>query len=118
MKTNQFLKAIALPWAVLWGAVAVDSALAARRSRQAIEEAIEADPIVELYDGPPSATGRIRRWLFWSAPTLPNLRAVERRAGRMTIGAPLIALAAPLAFLGLKRASEARARAKETADNR
>ena len=38
-------KAAVLPWIALWGWVAVDSALTYRKSREAIDHAIEADPI-------------------------------------------------------------------------
>jgi hypothetical protein len=61
--------AAVLPWIALWSWVAVDSALTYRKSHEAIDNAIEADPIAELYDGPPEPTGRIKRWLLWSLAT-------------------------------------------------
>ncbi len=81
------------PWLALWGVVALDSALTYRKSREAIDQAIEADPIAELYDGPAPQTGRIKRWLLWSDGDLGHLRGLRRRAKAAMIGAPIIALA-------------------------
>jgi hypothetical protein len=80
-----------LPWIALWSWVAVDSALAYRKSREAIDHAIEADPITELYDGPQEQTGRIKRWLLWSPGDLEHLRGLRKRARTAMIGAPLLA---------------------------
>ncbi|MEI9890950.1 MAG: hypothetical protein WDN45_10555 [Caulobacteraceae bacterium] len=100
-------KAAVLPWIALWGWVAVDSALTYRKSREAIDEAIEADPIAELYDGPQEQSGRIKRWLLWSPGSLDRLRGLRKRARTAMIGAPVIALAGTallLALAGRKKA--------------
>lgn len=94
-------KAALVPWIALWGVVAWDSALAYRKSHEAIDEAIEADPITELYDGPTPQTGRIRRWLMWSPGDLSQLRGLRRRARAAMIGAPLIAIAGSSVLLGI-----------------
>lgn len=94
-------KAALLPWIALWGWVAVDSALAYRKSREAIDHAIEADPIAELYDGPQEQTGRIKRWLLWSPGSLDKLRGLRKRARTAMIGAPVIALAGVALLLAL-----------------
>ena len=98
---QQLAKAALVPWLALWGWVAVDSVLTYRKSREAIDEAIEADPIAELYDGPQQQTGRINRWLLWSPGSLDKLRGLRRRARAAMIGAPLIALAGSTLLLGL-----------------
>jgi len=94
-------KVAVVPWMAFWGVVAVDSAIAYRRSNQAIERAISADPIEELYDGPPEQPGQIRRWLMWSPGTLGSLRGLRRRARAWMIGAPVAALAGPPLLLAL-----------------
>jgi hypothetical protein len=94
-------KAALVPWIALWSLVALDSALTYRKSREAIDEAIEADPITELYDGPAPQTGRIKRWLMWSQGDLTKLRGLRRRAKAAMIGAPLIALAGSSVLLGI-----------------
>jgi hypothetical protein len=94
-------KVAVLPWVALWGWVAVDSALTYRKSREAIDVAIEADPIEELYDGPQEQSGRIKRWLFWSPGSLDKLRALRKRTRAAMIGAPLIALAGSTLLLAL-----------------
>jgi hypothetical protein len=94
-------KAALVPWIALWGLVAIDSALTYRKSREAIDTAIEADPIAELYDGPAPQSGRIKRWLLWSQGDLTKLRGLRRRAKAAMIGAPLIALAGSSVLLGL-----------------
>jgi hypothetical protein len=86
-------KAAVVPWLALWGWITVDSALTYRKSREAIDHAIEADPIEELYDGPQEQTGRIRRWLLWSPGSLDRLRGLRKRARTAMIGAPVIAVA-------------------------
>jgi hypothetical protein len=94
-------KAAVVPWIALWGWVALDSALAYRKSREAIETAIEADPIAELYDGPQEQSGRIKRWLLWSPGSLDRLRGLRKRARAAMIGAPLIAVAGSTVLLAL-----------------
>jgi hypothetical protein len=94
-------KAALVPWIALWGLVALDSALTYRKSREAIDEAIEADPIAELYDGPAPQKGRIKRWLMWSPGDLGKLRDLRRRARAAMIGAPLIAVAGSSVLLGI-----------------
>jgi hypothetical protein len=88
-------------WVLFWGAVALDSALVYRRSREAIERAVDADPIVELYDGPPEQHARVARWLLWRSPTLGRLRDLCRRAEILKSSAPWIALAGPPLFFAL-----------------
>lgn len=85
-------KAAVLPWIALWSWIAVDSALTYRKSREAIDHAIEADPIAELYDGPQEQSGRIKRWLLWSPGSLDRLRGLRKRARTAMIGAPVLAL--------------------------
>ncbi len=94
-------KAALVPWIALWGFVALDSALTYRKSREVIDQAIEADPIAELYDGPAPQTGRIKRWLLWSKGDLSKLRGLRRRAKAAMIGAPLIAIAGSSLLLGI-----------------
>jgi hypothetical protein len=94
-------KAAVVPWIALWGWVAVDSALTYRKSREAIDTAIEADPIAELYDGPQEQSGRIKRWLLWSPGSLDRLRGLRKRARAAMIGAPLIAVAGSTVLLAL-----------------
>ena len=96
-------KAAVLPWIALWGWVTVDSVLTYRKSEQAIDQAIEADPIAELYDGPVEQTGSIKRWLMWGPGSLDRLRGLRKRARAATIGAPLIALAGSALLLTLAR---------------
>ena len=99
-------KAAVLPWVALWSWVAVDSALTYRKSLEAIDHAIEADPIAELYDGPQEQSGRIKRWLLWAPGSLDKLRGLRKRARTAMIGAPVIALtgAALLLLLGRRKA--------------
>ena len=94
-------KVAVVPWIALWGWVAVDSALTYRKSREAIDEAIDVDPIAELYDGPQEQSGAIKRWLFWSPGSLDRLRALRKRTRAAMIGAPLIALAGSTVLLAL-----------------
>lgn len=94
-------KAAVLPWIALWGWVAVDSALTYRKSREAIDHAIEADPIAELYDGPQEQSGRIKRWLLWTPGSLDKLRGLRKRARTAMIGAPVIAVAGTALLLVL-----------------
>ena len=101
MTLERLVKTAAIPWVAFWGIVALDSAIAFRRSNEAIDRAISADPIEELYDGPPEQPGQIKRWLMWSPGTLGSLRGLRRRARAWMIGAPLAALAGPPVFLAL-----------------
>jgi len=98
---QRLANAAVLPWIALWGWVAVDSALTYSKSREAIDHAIDADPIEELYDGPQEQTGRIRRWLMWSPGSLDRLRDLRKRARTAMIGAPLIAVAGSAGLLAL-----------------
>ena len=100
-------KAAVVPWIALWGWIAVDSALTYRKSREAIDHAIDADPIAELYDGPEEQTGRIKRWLMWSPGSLDRLRDLRKRARTAMIGAPLIALAGSAVLIALGRRRKA-----------
>ncbi len=90
-------------WLLLWGAVALDSAMTYRRSLDAVEQAIEADPVLELYDGPPAQKGSVQRWLLGRSPTLQRLRAVSRSAKAWAVRASLIALAGPPIFFALSQ---------------
>jgi hypothetical protein len=106
---QRLAKAAVVPWIAVWGWVAVDSILTYRKSREAIDEAIEADPIVELYEGPQPQTGRIKRWLLWTPGSLDKLRVLRKRARAAMIGAPLIALAGSTLLLGVASARRRRA---------
>lgn len=101
-------KAAVVPWIALWSWIAVDSALTYRKSREAIDHAIEADPIAELYDGPQEQSGRIKRWLLWSPGSLDRLRGLRKRARTAMIGAPVLALtgAAVLMILAGRRKAD------------
>lgn len=94
-------KAAVLPWIALWSWVAVDSALTYSKSREAIDHAIEADPIAELYDGPQEQSGRIKRWLLWAPGSLDKLRGLRKRARTAMIGAPVLALGGAALLLAL-----------------
>ena len=88
--------AAVVPWIAFWGWVALDAALAYRKSQAAIDRVVEAEPIAEIYDGPPTQDGQIRRWLFWGPGTLSSLRQMRQRARASMIGAPIVALLGPL----------------------
>ena len=103
MKRTWFTS-VSVLWGLFWGAVAVDSAMAYRRSADAVERAVEADPVLELYDGPPEQPGQMQRWLLWQTPTLARLRELRRRARWWLVGAPLIAVAGPSLLLALRNA--------------
>lgn len=98
---ERLAKTAVVPWMAFWGCVALDSAIAYRRSNEAIERAISADPIEELYDGPPEQPGQIKRWLMWTPGTLGSLRSLRRRARAWMIGAPVAAVAGPPILLAL-----------------
>ena len=98
---ERLAKTAVVPWVAFWGCVALDSALAYRCSNEAIERAIESDPIAELYDGPPEQNGQIKRWLMWSPGTLVRLRDLRQRARAWMIGAPVAAIAGPPILLAL-----------------
>ena len=100
MKSMRTVQA-SIAWAVLWGAIALDSALAHKRSLEAIQRAVDADPVEELYDGPPDQPAQVKRWLFWREPTLERLRRLKRATQMWTIGAPIIALAGPPILIAL-----------------
>ena len=88
--------AAVVPWIAFWGWVALDAALAYRKSQAAIERVVEAEPIAEIYDGPPAQDEQIRRWLLWNPGTLGGLRQMRQRARLSMIGAPIIAFLGPL----------------------
>ncbi len=84
--------AAVVPWIAFWGWVALDSALAYRRSQAALDSVIEAAPVGELKENPPSNEPQARRWLLWSPGTVDHLRDMQNRARFSMIGAPVIAL--------------------------
>jgi len=104
MKRAQVEQA-SIAWVVFWGLIALDSAIAYRRSVEAVERAIDADPVAEMYDGPPDQNPQVNRWLLWRSPTLDRLRKLARRAELLKTSAPWIALLGPplLFAFGLSR---------------
>ena len=108
MKRTQVEQA-SIAWVVFWGLIALDSAFAYRRSVEAVERAIDADPVAEMYDGPPDQDGQVNRWLLWRAPTLDRLRRLARQTELLRSSAPWIALLGPPLFyaFGLSREREA-----------
>jgi len=110
MRRAQLGSAVSVLWMAFWTAVAVDSVITYRRSLEAVEKAVDADPVAEIYEGPPSQHPRVSRWLLWQPPTLARLRDLSRRARTLSVWAPLIALGGPL-FLALnpRRRRERRA---------
>ncbi len=104
MKRAQIEQA-SVAWVVFWGLIAWDSAIAHRRSVEAVERAVDADPVAEMYDGPPGQDAQVNRWLLWQSPTLMRLRKLSRRAEVLKQAAPVIALLGPPLFfaLGLNR---------------
>ncbi len=97
MSRDRLVQASAL-WAVFWGWVALDSAVTYRRSLDAIERAVDADPVAEIYEGPPDQDAQVKRWLLWRAPTLSRLRRLCRSARWWRASAPVIAVAGPALF--------------------
>jgi len=83
------------PWVLFWGWVALDSALAYRKSQAALEEEASAPDLAESLSPPPTER-RIRRWLPSSQICPEGLRAVQKRARTAMIGAPILAVAAPM----------------------
>src|SRR5438067_433598 len=59
-----------IAWVVFWGLIALDSAIAYRKSVEAVERAIDADPVAEMYDGPPDQVPQVNRWLLWLSPSI------------------------------------------------
>ncbi len=98
-----------IAWVVFWGLIALDSAIAYRRSVAAVQRAIDSDPVAEMYDGPLDQNPQVNRWLLWRSPTLDRLRKLARRADLLKTSAPWIALAGPpvLYVLGLRRQRQA-----------
>ena len=101
--TRGRLQQASVAWVLFWGAIALDSAMTYRRSVEAVERAEEADPYLEMYDGPPPQDGRVTRGLFWQSPTLVRLRQLARRTAWWKDKAPWIALAGPPVFFALWR---------------
>ena len=108
MKRAQVEQA-SIVWVVFWGLIALDSAIAYRRSVEAVEKAIDADPVAEMYDGPPDQNPQVNRWLLWRSPTLERLRELCRQAEMWKSSAPWIALAGPPLFFAFLRRGEKRA---------
>ncbi len=104
MKRAQ-VEQVSIAWVMFWGLIALDSAIAHRHSVEAVERAIDADPVAEMYDGPPDQDAQVNRWLLWQSPTLDRLRKLAQRAEFLKISAPWIALAGPplLFAFGLRR---------------
>ena len=100
MRRARLGSTVGVVWMAFWAAVAVDSAITYRRSLEAVEKAVDADPVAEIYEGPPAQHPRVSRWLLWQPPTLARLRDLSRRARTLSVWAPLLALAGPL-FLTL-----------------
>ncbi len=86
-------------WMAFWAAVAVDSAMTYKRSLEAVERAVDADPVTEIYEGPPDQHPRVRRWLLWQSPTLTRLRDLSKRSKALSVWASLLAVAGPPIFL-------------------
>ena len=103
MARGGWLRSAGVVWMAFWGAVALDSALTYRRSLEAVERAVDADPVLEIYDGPPDQPAQVKRWLLWRSPTLARLRELSRRARQMSRLAPVIAVAGPALLLAFGR---------------
>ena len=94
------------PWVLFWGWVALDSALAYRKSQAALEQAAESDAAQEHHEAPPKDEPEIRRWLLASPMNFDGLRAVQKRARAAMISAPIIALVGPMVLRKLTRRKE------------
>lgn len=80
------------PWILFWGWVALDSALAYRKSQTALEEAAEAETPSAPYADEP----HIRRWLGSSTVGVDDLNTVRKRSLAAMIGAPVMAVLGPV----------------------
>ena len=111
MTRGRLVQASAL-WALFWGWVAFDSARTYERSLEAVQKAVDADPVQEIYEGPPEQDAQVNRWLLWQKPTLTRLRRLCRSAHWWKSAAPVIAVggSALLAALGTWRARPPAAR--------
>ena len=91
------------PWILFWGWVALDSALAYRKSQAALDQAA-AEVEAEMPPEPEPAPEPQPRGLRWPWPSridlhglnLDGLREVKRRTRAAMIGAPIIAVLGPL----------------------
>ncbi len=82
------------PWVLFWGWVALDSALAYRKSQAALDDVHQPEEPVRPDVEPPPAEHGLKRWL--SASLWPNsLRAVRQGARTAMIGAPIVAVLGP-----------------------
>ena len=90
------------PWVLFWGWVALDSALAYRKSQAALDAA-QAEPEAAEPEPAPKAEHRIRRWLPVSSLCPEGLRAVQKRARTAMIGAPIVAVLGTLVLGKLLR---------------
>lgn len=84
--------ATVVPWIAFWGWVALDSALAYRKSQTAPEQTAEALTPPEIHDLPPAEEPLKRPRSLWSA----GARAAM-------IGAPIVALFGPMVMDKLTR---------------
>ena len=90
--------AVVVPWIAFWGWVALDSALAYRKSQAAIEQgAVEA-----ANEPPPSEPNKHD----WPQETLERLQGVRKLARISMIGAPIIAVLGSLALGRLRSKSK------------
>jgi hypothetical protein len=88
------------PWVLFWGWVALDSALAYRKSQAALEQASEAEE-PQPPEVPPEP--RLRRWLRSAPVSVDGLQVVRKRSRVAMIGAPVIAVLGPLVLGKLLR---------------
>ncbi len=84
--------ATVVPWIAFWGWVALDSALAYRKSQTASDQPEESGPEPGLDAAPAAEEPSVRRGSLWSAG-----------AKAAMIGAPMVALLGPLLLDKLKR---------------
>ena len=89
------------PWVLFWGWVALDSALAYRKSQAALTQAAEADPEPEPQEVQPEP--RLRRWLRSEPLSAEGLHGVRKRSRAAMIGAPIMAVLGPLVLGKLLR---------------